>query len=62
MSIPQTYRVTGRRPSGITTYDFMCVNSTAAYWIAKEFWPELEIIGVRLLDEWQDAPTQPAYA
>jgi hypothetical protein len=34
----------------------MAANSTAAYWISKELWPELQITSVTLLDEWSDVP------
>lgn len=35
-------------------FHLMATNSTAAYWISKELWPDLKITSVALLDEWSD--------
>lgn len=62
MRTPQTYRITGRVSDGVVTYYLLCDSSTAAYYIAREFWPDLEICSVNLLEEWQDAPKELEYA
>ena len=52
MKPPQVYQVAGRLPDGLVTYYLLARDSTAAYHIAIEFWPELQIRGIKLLDEW----------
>jgi hypothetical protein len=62
MRTPQTYRVTGQVLDGVVVYYLVCASSTTAHHTAKEFWPELKIRDVSLLEEWHDAPQELAYA
>lgn len=52
MKPPQTYQIAGLLPDGLVAYYLLARDSTAAYYIATEFWPELQIRSVKLLDEW----------
>ncbi len=54
MKAPLTYRIAGTGSSGRLVFHLMATNSTAAYWISKELWPDLKITSVALLDEWSD--------
>ena len=56
MKAPLTYRIAGTGPDRHLVFHLMAANSTAAYWISKELWPELQITSVTLLDEWSDVP------
>ena len=56
MKAPLTYRIAGTSPDGHFVLHLMADNSTAAYWISKELWPDLRITSVTLLDEWSDVP------
>jgi hypothetical protein len=51
---PLTYRIAGTGPTGSLVLHLVATNSTAAYWISKELWPDLQITSVTLLDEWSD--------
>jgi len=53
---PLTYRIAGTSPDGHLVFHLMATNRTAAYWISKELWPDLQIASVSLLDEWSDVP------
>jgi hypothetical protein len=54
MKTPLTYRIAGTSPAGSLVLYLVATNSTAAYWISKEPWPDLQITSVTLLDEWSD--------
>lgn len=56
MKAPLTYRIAGTSPDGHLVFHLMATNSTAAYWVSKELWPELQITSITLLDEWSDVP------